>query len=225
MSDKHHRWHFDDKPYMVSDSYKRWTRHTVAERDAYIIHFGWDSQFCRRMYFHTYATGGVFRNNNDCFGLACPDTFQVRCKSTHHWGLSCEHVDSQEGWKNDDRVVLNGGLVSTVNYFRSIWSVIESDCSKTCVQKHTRGRKITCKTGYHSQDMSCDPPPLQLQPNVSLAPHINQRLHSYHISCFSFVTNIPDHDSLPSLNLWYRDFYLLTKKFTQTWCWFVFRTF
>lgn len=127
MSDKHQWWHYDDKLYMVSNSYKRWVRHLVAETDAHIIHCGWDSQFCRGLYFHTYATGGVFQN--DCFGLTCPDTVQDRCKSAHHWGPPCEHVDLQEGWNNDDRVVLNGGLVSTMNYVRSIYCVTESNFS------------------------------------------------------------------------------------------------
>ena len=38
MSDKHHRWHYDDKPYMVSDSYKRWERHMGAERETLTLY-------------------------------------------------------------------------------------------------------------------------------------------------------------------------------------------
>jgi len=44
-------------------------------------------------------------------------------------------------------------------YRPTIYSVIESDWSKACPQKRTRDRKITCKTDYHSQDMSRDTPP------------------------------------------------------------------
>lgn len=178
---------------------------TSGSTDAHIIHCGWDSQFCRRLYFHTYATGGVFCNNNDCFGLACPNTVQDRCKSTHHWELSCEHVDSQEGWNNDDRMVLNGGLVSTVNYVGSLYSVTESDCSKACSQKHNCDRKITCKTGYHNQAHVTWHPSLQLLTCLTGPSHKSETTHiatSCHISCFSFVTNVPDHDSLTSLNLW-----------------------